>query len=84
MFAKQHSGAAGPDQIDKMGGEVSFIVTAFLATGHREGLARWRSGPERNIDRHTRKAQGISPSPDPGEEVALREALHIVGFDFEN
>ena len=84
MFAKQHSGAGSPDQIDKMGGEVSFIITAFLATGYREWLAGGRSGPERDINRHTSKAQRVSPAPDPREKMALREALHIVGFDFED
>ncbi len=84
LFSEQETWFAGSDEISKLWSEVSFIITAFLATGYREWLAGGRSGPERNIDRHTSKAQRVSPAPDPREKMALREALHIVGFDFEN
>lgn len=84
LFSEQETWFAGSDEIGKLWSEVSFIVTAFLATGYREWLAGGRSGPKRDINRHPSKAKRICPAANPSEEMTLREAIYIVGLNFEN
>ena len=84
LFSEEKVWFAGSDEIGKLWSEVSFIFTAFLTTGYREWLARGRSGPERNIDRHTSEPQRIGPSGDPGEKMTLGKTLHVIRCDFEN
>ena len=59
LFAKQHEGAGSPDQADKMGGEVSFIIAAFLFSGGAKGLTWRTAGPYGAVVGPTSEPKGV-------------------------
>jgi hypothetical protein len=63
---------------------VSLIVAATLLAGRAEGLAGARACPNRSVIRPSCESQGVAPSADAGEEVALCVAAQVVGLNIDD
>jgi hypothetical protein len=63
---------------------VALIVAATLLARGAEWLAGARACPNRSVIGDAGESQGIAPSADAGEEVALGESAQIVRLDLDN
>lgn len=84
MFAKHELRAMLTDEGEKVGGEVSIIVCAFLGSGGGERLAWGGAGPHAREVRDAREAERHGPKPDPREGVELPHAPEIVRADLRD
>jgi hypothetical protein len=84
LFSKDDWRAALRDEASELGPQVTlvFISASFACDG--EWLAGTRSGPNRLIIRPSGKAQGVTPSTNACEEVALGESEKIARSDVRN
>jgi hypothetical protein len=65
------------DKSKEVGPEVAGVVDALLLARRREALAGTGASPDGSIVGPPGLTQGETPSADPGEEVALHEAVKI-------
>jgi hypothetical protein len=63
---------------------VSLIFGPLLLSDQTERLTRTRSRPDGSIVGPSCESQGVAPSADTGEEVALRVSAQIVGLDIDD
>ena len=63
---------------------MALIFAATLGARNAEWLAWTRACPNRSVVGPTCKPQGMAPSADPGEKVALCVASKVIWFYFQN
>jgi hypothetical protein len=63
---------------------VPFVLLAFLLAGDRKGLAGAGAGPDWTIVGPGGETKGVSPSTDPGKEVALLIGSEVVGSNIDD
>ena len=79
LFTNDDWRAALADEPRPMRPEVATVGPACLRACGREGLAGATSRPNRSSIVPSGESEGIAPAANPGEEVALDEASHVVG-----
>lgn len=84
LLSKDDCRVALADKLSPDRPEVAVVVEAFLITGEAEGLAGARASPNRSIVSPTGRPEGVRPSANPGEEVALRVGPKVIGSDINN
>jgi len=84
LLAKDDWRRALADEISEDGPEMALVCGSELLTGAGERLTRARSRPDGLIVRHSRKTQGVRPSTDPGEEVALMVSDQLCWLDIHD
>jgi hypothetical protein len=63
---------------------VALICELIAFAGRGEGLAGARACPNRSVVGPSGKAQGVTPTADSGEEMALGISAQVVGLDFDD
>jgi len=63
---------------------VALILAATLLACGAEGLTGTRARPNRSVIGPSGEAQGVTPSTDPGEEVALVVSGEVVRLNVNN
>ena len=81
LLSKHDWRAALADEPKPRRPEMTGIFEALAFAGAAEGLAGARARPNRSVIGPTGESEGIRPSSDPGEEVALGEASQILRLD---
>ncbi len=84
LFSKDNCRAALGDEAVKSGPEVSLIGMAFALSRARNRLTRTGAGPDGSSIGPAGEAQGVGPSADTGEEMALRVASDVIGLHLLN
>ena len=84
LFSHDDRGPDGTDEAMKVGPQVPWIVCAGAFARDRERLAGAASGPHRPVVWPPGEAEGVRPSPDPGEEVALCEPSDVIRGNIDN
>jgi hypothetical protein len=81
LLAKDCCRSALGDKASQLGPQVALVCFSALTTGDTERLARATSGPNWNVSWPTGELQGVSPSSDSGEEVALGVSSEVSGLN---
>jgi hypothetical protein len=68
----------------EVGPQVPWIVCTGAFTGDGERLARARSCPDWPVVLPSGETEGVGPSTDSGEEVALDEASEVIRGNIDN
>jgi hypothetical protein len=63
---------------------VARISELIAFAGVRERLTGARACPNRSVDGPAGELERVGPPSDAGEEVALREALEVIGSNIHN
>jgi hypothetical protein len=84
LFANDCCRAALADEPPECRPEVTSVCNASAAPRSGEGLAGTGAGPDVVAIGNPSKSQGVAPSADPGEEVALDESAQVGWFDIED
>lgn len=84
LFTKDDRRVALLNEAEPGGPEVPFVAGALLLSGCAEWLAGAASGPDGPVVRPSGEAQGVTPHPDAGEEVALRVSDKIGSSNIDN
>jgi hypothetical protein len=84
LFTKDDARAALANELEPRRPKVARIVGASGFPGVRERLTGTRSGPDGAVVWPSGESQGVTPSADAGEEVALREASEVSGLNIDN
>jgi hypothetical protein len=71
LLSKDDCRAALGDEAVKSGPEVSFVGMAFALSRARKRLTRTGAGPDGSIVGPSGEPEGVGPSADAGEEMAL-------------
>ena len=81
LFAKDDWRAALSDEPKPVRPEMAGVVEAFAFSGAAEWLAWATARPNRSVSWPSGEVEGVRPSPDPGEEVALNVPGEVGGLD---
>jgi len=84
LFSKDDWRAALGDEPMELGPEVALVGKSGSLSGGAEGLAWARSGPDGAVVGPPGEAEGVGPSGDACEEMALDEAAQVVGLNSNN
>jgi hypothetical protein len=84
LLSKDRCRLALGDEVVKSGPEVSFVGMALSESRARKRLTRAGSGPDGPVVGPTGEAQGVGPSADSGEEMALRVSGKIGRPNIDN
>jgi hypothetical protein len=82
LLTKDDCRAALADEVIPRRPKMAGIVGAFLATGGAEGLTGATTCPNRSVIGPAGESEGVGPSADSGEEVALSVFGEFIGVDF--
>ncbi len=67
------------DEVEESGPKVPLVISPAAFTCRAERLARAGAGPDGAVVGPSGAAEGMGPDADPGEEVALRESVEVIG-----
>ena len=84
LFAKHRCRSALGDETLKSGPEMALIGMAFVLSCARKRLTGTGAGPARSIVGPPGKSQGVRPSADAGEKMALRITSKVARHDVGN
>jgi hypothetical protein len=84
LLSKDRCRAALGDEAVKSGPEVSFVDMASPLSRARKRLTRTGAGPDRPVVGPAGKAEGMGPSADPGEEMALGISFEVGSPNIDN
>ena len=84
LLSKEDCRAALADEFVPDGPQMALVVEAFAFTGGAERLARAGSSPNRSGVVPSGTSECVTPTPDAGEEVALRVSSQVVGSNVDN
>jgi hypothetical protein len=84
LLSKRDCRTALGDEASKLGPEVSLVRFAFPPPRRAERLAGAGAGPDGPIVWPPSEAQGIGPSSDSCEEVALSEPAEVIISNIDN
>ena len=79
LLTKDDWRAALADELIPRRPKMAGIGAASLGASGREGLAGTRACPNRSVIGPSRESESVTPTADPGKEVALGEASEVIG-----
>lgn len=78
LLTKEDWRAALADEVIPRWPKMAGIGAAIFGTRRTEGLTRTTARPNRSVIGPSGKSEGVTPTADPGKEVALGEASQVV------
>jgi hypothetical protein len=84
LLSKDRCRAALGDEAVKSGPEVSLVGMAFALSRARKRLTGATGGPDFSVIGPIGKTEGVGPSANAGEEMALPKRSKLVGVDFDD